>query len=124
MKGCGVQVVSATTYREMRYHIYVAVDSDGDAYVVSYFCGEFFTVCPCCMLHQHREEIAEVIFRLQLFGEIRSIKWASPYITDPDGPTAYGEIVGCFEEFGNRSIICEPILVGDIPAHVLSAIQC
>jgi len=75
------------------------------------------------MLRVNREEIAEVISKLQLSGRIRAVKWASPYLTDPDGPTAYGEVVGGFEEFESRRIVCEPILVEDIPAYVLNAVQ-
>lgn len=123
MRTVSVQVFFATTYREMRYHIYVAVDSERDAYVVSYFCGTFSAVCPCCMLKVNREEIAEVLNKLLLERRIRSVKWASPYLTDPDGPTAYGEVVGGFEEFESRRIVCEPVLVEDIPAYVLNAVQ-
>jgi hypothetical protein len=123
MKGVGVRVFEATSYREMRYRIFIAVDSLCDAYVVSYFCGIFSAVCPCCMLQYHREDIAEILFKLQLSGQIRSIKWASPYLTDPGGSTAYGEVVGGFEEFANRRIVCEPILVESIPSHVLDAVR-
>lgn len=123
MKGVGVQVLSSTAYREMKYHIYIAVTSDGDAYVVSYCDGNFSTVCPCCMLHPHREKIAEDISRLKFSQRIRSVKWASPYLTEPDGSTAYGEVVGGFEEFESRRIVCEPILVEEIPDHILNAIR-
>lgn len=115
--------IFSTSYKEMRYDIFIVVDSEGDAYVVSYFCGTFSTVCPCCMFASHRAKIAEDIHWLQTSRRIRSVKWASPYLTEPDGSTAYGEVVGGFEEFASLGIVCEPILVEEIPGRILNAVR-
>lgn len=106
-------VFRVTEYLPMKYHIYLLIDSSGNGYIFS-LNKEPEHVCPCCMLPEHRWDIASVIRGLR--SRIKIIHWLSPYRRE-DGK-GYGDDANLYDELASCGVNFVTILVNEFPLEV------
>ena len=107
-----------TVYPGMHYAIYLLVNpATGYGYIFSCWRGDLNHVCPCCLLAEHRRDIAVAINGL--LPLVKRVYWLSPY-RHASGK-GFGEDASEFEEFMCCPVMFVTVLEDEFPFEIMDA---